>query len=111
MGAPSGAAMLPDGTVVIADSNNNRIRAVAPNGIINTVVGDGSATFGGDGGPAANAQVRFPFDVAVQPDGGYLIADVDNARIRRVAPDGTITTVAGNGAVAFGGDGGPATAA
>jgi hypothetical protein len=81
---------------------------VAPDGTITTVVGDGSAAFGGDQGQANLAQVRFPYDVAVQPDGGYLIADVDNNRIRRVAPDGTITTVAGGGA---GGDGGPATAA
>jgi hypothetical protein len=108
MRAPSGGDRTADGGYLIAEANNNRIRRVAPDGTITTVVGDGSAAFGGDQGPANLAQVSFPYDVAVQPDGGYLIADVDNNRIRRVAPDGTITTVAGGGA---GGDGGPATAA
>jgi hypothetical protein len=108
MNAPSGGDRTADGGYLIADANNNRIRKVAPDGTITTVVGDGSATFGGDNGPANLAQIRFPYDVAVQPDGGYLIADVDNNRIRRVASDGTITTVAGGGA---GGDGGPATTA
>ena len=65
LNAPSGAAMTSDGTIVIADANNNRIRAVT-GGTITTVVGDGSAAFGGDGGPAASAQVRFPFAIAAQ---------------------------------------------
>jgi hypothetical protein len=108
LNAPSGGDMTADGGYLIADANNNAIRRVAPDGTITTVVGDGTATFGGDSGPANLAQVRFPYDVAVQPDGGYLIADVDNQRIRRVAPDGIISTVAGGGA---GGDGGPATGA
>jgi hypothetical protein len=106
MNAPSGGEMTADGGYLIADANNNAIRRVAPDGTMSTVVGDGTAAFGGDNGPANLAQVRFPYDVAVQPDGGYLIADVDNARIRRVGSDGVITTVAGGGS---GGDGGPAT--
>jgi hypothetical protein len=108
--APSGGSMTADGGYLIADANNNAIRRVAPDGTITTVVGNGGAAFGGDGGPAGGAQVRFPYDVVVQPDGGYLIADADNNRIRRVAPDGTITTVAGGGG-ASPGDGGPATGA
>jgi hypothetical protein len=106
MNAPSGGDRTADGGYLIADANNNRIARVAPDGTITTVVGDGSQAFGGDNGPANLAKVRFPYDVAVQPDGGYLIADVDNNRIRRVAPNGIITTVAGGGT---GGDNGPAT--
>jgi hypothetical protein len=104
---PSGVAALPGGGYLIADTGNNLIRRVAPDGTISTVAGGGGAGLG-DGGQATAAQLAFPFDVVVQPDGGYLIADADNHRVRRVAPDGTITTVAGGGA---GGDGGPATAA
>ena len=109
MNAPSGGAMTADGGFLIADANNNAIRRVAPDGTMTTAVGNGSAAFAGDGGPASAAQLSFPFDVVVQPDGGYLIADNDNSRIRRVAPDGKISTVAGGGSGL--GDGGPATAA
>lgn len=108
MSAPSGGAMTADGGYLIAEANNNLIRRVAPDGTISTVAGSPGSGFSGDGGAATAAKLAFPFDVVAQPDGGYLIADNDNNRIRRVAPDGTISTVAGGGA---GGDGGPATAA
>src|SRR4051812_9323066 len=85
---PSGAVPLPGGGYLIADTGNHRIRRIAADGTITTVVGNGSATFGGDNAQAVDAQVNFPFDVALEPDGGYLIADADNDRIRRVAPDG-----------------------
>ena len=111
LSAPSAAALTTAGDVLIADANNNRIRSVSPGGTITTVAGTGAAAFGGDGGPATAAQIRFPADVAVTSDGGYLIADNDNHRIRKVSAGGTITTVAGNGAPGFGGEGGAATAA
>ena len=66
--------------------------------------------YSGDGGPATAAQLSNPHNVVEQSDGGILIADTTNARIRRVAPNGVITTVAGTGVDGFGGDGGPATA-
>jgi hypothetical protein len=109
LNAPAGGAMTADGGFLIADINNNAVRKVAPDGTISTVVGNGGAAFSGDNGPAVNAQVSFPYDIAVQPDGGYLIVDQDNNRIRRVAPDGIITTVAGGGGAL--GDNGPATSA
>jgi sugar lactone lactonase YvrE len=111
LSAPNGLAFMPDGAVLIADSNNNRVRRVSPSGIITTVAGTGVPGFGGDAGPAASAQLNFPSGLAATPDGGYLIADNDNHRVRRVSPAGIITTVAGTGVPTFGGDGGAATAA
>lgn len=108
---PHGTALLPDGTVLVADTNNFRIRAVAPDGTISTVAGTGDRSFGGDGGPAAAARISAPRGIGGTADGGYLIADSDNDRVRKVSPSGIITTVAGNGTRGFGGDGGPATAA
>jgi NHL repeat len=108
---PHGVAFFPDGTLLIADTLNNRIRAVAPDGTITTVAGTGQAGFAGDGGPATQAELDAPRGVTAAPDGGYLIPDTDNDRIRKVSTDGTITTLAGNGAHGFDGDGGPATAA
>jgi len=108
---PMGVAVQPDGSVLIADSNNHRIRRVAPSGTITTVAGDGQEGFSGDGGRATAAELDLPVDVAATRDGGFLIADYGNDRIRRVSPTGTITTVAGTGQDGFSGDGGPATGA
>jgi hypothetical protein len=108
---PRSVSSYPDGSYLIADSDNNRIRRVSTSGIITTVAGTGTSSFGGDGGPAKNAAMNSPYGVATLPDGGYLIADADNARVRRVLPDGRIITVAGVGVRGFSGDGGPATAA
>ena len=111
LNGPRGLAVGPDGSIYIADSDNHRIRRVDPNGIITTVAGSGAVGlgmggFGGDGGPAVQAQLNWPHDVAVGPDGSVFIADYRNHRVRRVGPDGIITTVAGGGT---GGYGGPAT--
>lgn len=104
---PAGLDVGPDGSVYIADSGNERVRKVDPSGVITTVAGNGVAgdpggSFGeevtvhGDGGPATAATVT-PSDVAVAGDGSLYIAEDDNKRISRVAPDGTITTVGGGG--------------
>jgi hypothetical protein len=84
--------------------------APAP-GTITTVAGTGQAGFSGDGGPAAQARLNFPFDVAVDAAGNVLIAVTDNNRVRKVSPAGLISTVAGTGKPGFSGDGGPATEA
>jgi glucose/arabinose dehydrogenase len=108
---PTGVAVTPDGGYLIADASNARVRRVSSAGTITTVAGNGTYTFSGDGGPATAAGLRAPLGVAPTADGGYLIADAGTARIRRVSPAGTITTVAGTGTPGYSGDGGPATAA
>ena len=73
-----------------------------------TVAGNGSAGYSGDGGPAVQAQLNQPFGVVRGPDGALYICDTGNHVIRKVAADGTIATVAGNGQAGYSGDGGPA---
>jgi RHS repeat-associated protein len=109
--SPSGVAVAADGSVLIADPGNHRIRRIGPDGLITTLVGTGVYGYSGDGGPATRAQLRSPYGVAVAPDGSVLIADSNNHRIRRVGPDGLITTLAGTGVQGYSGDGGPATQA
>ena len=88
--------------------------AISP-GVINTVAGNGTGVFGGDGGPAISAGMKFPTGIARDPAGNMYIATYDN-RIRLVLPTGAIVSVAGNGTACADptapcGDGGPATAA
>ncbi|MBI3851275.1 MAG: HYR domain-containing protein [Verrucomicrobia bacterium] len=81
-------------------------------GIITTIAGNGTAGFGGDGGPAASASFNYPRGLATDSAGNVFIADLSNNRIRRwEAASGTLSTVAGNGTAGFSGDGGPATSA
>src|SRR5215468_2640664 len=108
---PLGVAVMPDGGYLIADAGNDRVRRVFADGTSRTVAGTGLYGDSGDGGPATAAQIKDPLGVAAMPDGGFLIADGGAGRVRRVLPDGTITTVAGNGTRGYSGDGGPATAA
>ncbi len=110
MVGPTLLAVDAQGGVSIYDSGNQRIRIVAPNGIIRTTVGNGQRGFGGDGGPAIQATLGFLRGIAIHPDGSLLISDSTNNRIRRVS-GGVINTVAGTGVAGFGGDGGPATGA
>lgn len=102
---PVGVASAPDGAFLIADGSN-RVRRVGADGVITTVAGDGSARARGDGGPATSAGVPRPTGVAATPDGGLLIASVN--QVRRVRPDGVIVTVAGTGRGNISGDAGPA---
>jgi len=108
---PEGVAADRNGNLYIADAGNNRIRKVTPGGVISTFAGNGTAGYSGDGGPAVSAQVSQPEGLVVDAAGNLYIADSENNRIRKVTPSGVISTVAGNGAVGFSGDGGPATAA
>ncbi len=104
----SGVAIGAAGSFLIADAANNRVRRVGPDGVISTIAGNGSFEFSGDGGPAVNAGIFSPGDVFVDAVGNILIADSANHRMRKVAPNGVISTIAGSGIPSFSGDGGPA---
>jgi len=108
---PYGLALDAAGNLYIADYGNQRVRAVGINGNITTVAGDGTSGVYTDGGPASAALLLGPHDLATDPAGNLYISEFDGHRVRRVAPGGTISTVAGIGIAGFSGDGGPATAA
>jgi hypothetical protein len=91
---PQGVTALADGSFLVADTANQRIRRVS-DGVITTVAGTGTAGFSGDGGPATSAQLNAPARVVALAGGGFLVADTANSRIRRVDIARTITTVAG----------------
>ena len=94
---PIAVALDAQGNLYIADESDNRIRKVDPAGIISTYAGTGIAGYSGDRGPAANAQLNFPTGIALDAKGNMYVADEGNAVVRRIAVDGTINTVAGNG--------------
>jgi trimeric autotransporter adhesin len=100
-----GIAVDGQGNLYVADTSNQRVRKVDTNGVITTVAGNGNAGFAGDGGLAISAQLSAPWSVAVDGSGALYIADSGNNRIRKVAPNGLISTFAGNGAGRFSGDG------
>ena len=106
---PSGVAVDGIGNLYIADNYNERVRKVGTNGIITTIAGTGAYGFSGDGGPAIKARLAYPSTVAVDAAGNVFIADANNHRVRRIDRHGIITTVAGNGAGSYSGDGGAAT--
>jgi len=99
------------GNLYIADRNNHRIRKVDSAGIITTVAGNGIGDYSGDNGPAINASLNLPSDVAYDQEGNLFISDRSNHSIRKVNPQGTITTFAGMGIPWFRGDNGPANLA
>jgi uncharacterized protein (TIGR03437 family) len=102
------AGLAIDGSGNIYFTDGHRVRRVSSAGTITTFAGNGSATFGGDGGPAANAQLYFPNSLAVDDSGNLFIADGSNGRIRKVSASGVITTVAGDRSAAATSQDGPA---
>jgi sugar lactone lactonase YvrE len=111
LSGPAGLAVDAGGNLLVADYRNNRIRRVSADGIISTIAGTGVAGFAGDGGRALDARLSYPTGVAVGPGGSIYVCDRGNHRVRKIALDGTITTVAGNGMAGFSGDQGIATGA
>lgn len=110
---PEGVAVDARGNVYVADAVDHRVRKIAPDGTIRTVAGNGLPGFTGDDGPAEAAQLNAPYGVCLDRNGNLFIADLGNARVRKISPDGTISTVAGGGSIVPGGDGdgGPAAMA
>ena len=92
------------GNLYLSDTDNHRVRKVS-GGIIATIAGTGIAGFGGDGGSALSAQLNLPYGLALDSAGNVYVADLGNQRVRRITPDGTITTVAGTGRKASSPDG------
>jgi uncharacterized protein (TIGR03437 family) len=102
------------GNVFVEDTYINVVRKISPDGKITTVAGNGESGYSGDNGPAVSAKLNFansPADLALDGAGNLYIADAGNNRIRKVSPDGIITTIAGNGTSDYAGDNGPANAA
>ena len=113
MAQPGGRIALDDqGQIYVADTGNSRVRRIDAAGIITTYAGTGQQGYGGDGGPAVEAQIGRLADVAVGKDGTVYIADTTNSCIRMVSPDGVMHTFAGRcGQRGFAGDDGTATSA
>lgn len=111
LGWPTGVVRAANGTLYVAEYSRHRVRAIAVDGTIRTVAGTGAAGYGGDGGTATAALLDSPQELALDANGVLYVADTNNNRIRRIAANGVITTVAGNGNSASAGDGGSALAA
>lgn len=104
------------GNLIFADTDNNRVRKIDTAGIVTTIAGTGDAGYSGDGGPASQAQINRPVDIATAPDGTVYFTDVYNNCVRKIDPAGIISTVAGQCSPnpadrAFAGDGGAPTKA
>jgi sugar lactone lactonase YvrE len=116
---PKSIAIDSKQNIFIADSRNQRIRVINPDGIIDAVAGTGKRGYAGDGGQPgladfsmqeANDNPEPGGSITVDAQGRVYVADTFNNRIRRIdVVEGIVTTIAGNGVAGFGGDGGPAT--
>jgi sugar lactone lactonase YvrE len=111
LNSPRGLWVTRDGSVYISDTDNHRVRRVAPDGIITTIAGTGTPGSGGDGGPALAAQFNEPRGIASDAAGNIYVAEEIGQRIRRIDTRGRIWTIAGNGVPGLAGDDGPAEGA
>lgn len=96
---PHGLSYANDGSLYFADRGNHQIRVLRPDGTVATVAGTGKAGF--TDGPAAAAQFNEPIAVAVERSGAVYVADRNNHCIRKIAPDGQVVTLAGNGQAGY----------
>lgn len=94
-GTLSGLAIDAQGTLYVADTGNNAIRRITPDGRVTTIAGDGVAGY--QDGPGPQARFNAPIGIAIDTSGRLIVADTYNDRLRAIAPDGTVTTLAGSG--------------
>jgi len=104
---PRGMILDSAGNLIFADSSNHRIRKITPAGIISTIAGSEMPGFSGDGGDAKAARLGRPHALAFDAAKNLYFTDTDNSCVRKITPEGIITTVAGQGGKdGFSGDGG-----
>jgi sugar lactone lactonase YvrE len=108
---PHSLAFDSSGNLYVVDQSNERVRKIDTSGIITTFAGDGTATFGGDGGPATSASMNTPSGVTVDSANNVYVSDQGSHRIRKIDSSGIITTAVGMGMTSSDGDGGPASSA
>lgn len=101
---PTSLALDALGTLYVADTFNNRIRKVTPDGKISDIAGTGASDFSGDEGVATAAGIKLPWGLLLDPAGNLLFTDSGNNRMRRVDLAGKVSTVAGTGVQGFAGD-------
>lgn len=92
---PNGVGFDAEGNLYVADTDNQRILEIAADGTVRTIAGTGTAGFSGDGGPAIEAQIHDPFDLAVDAAANIYFVDGGNRRVRMISAAGVITTIAG----------------
>ena len=109
LSGPAGVAVSASGLVYIADTQNQRVRAVSPGGTISTLAGTGAAGFNGEIVSPRTALLNLPHGLAADALGNWYVADTANNRVRKVQPGGNLFTIAGNGNASYFGDGGPGT--
>lgn len=111
---PYGLAIAPDGSIYFTEYFGACVRRITSDGMLVRVAGRlGESGFGGDGGLASDALFGYPYGIAIDPttSSAVFVSDDENLRIRRISPDGSITTIAGTGEIGDAGDGGLAIAA
>ena len=96
---PHGVVVDRDGAVIVADYTNHRVRKIAADGTVTTLAGSGRS--GQIDGPSSQASFKSPTGVAIDRQGNVIVADCFNHRVRKIAPDGTVTTLAGSGAAGY----------
>lgn len=94
---PGGIVADPNGNLFIADESNDKIRKIAPDGTVSTYAGVGGSGY--LDGPASAAKFGAPFSIALDKDGNLYVGEADNHDIRKISPDGTVSTVLATGLI------------
>ena len=109
LGTPGAIVTDSAGNLYLTEFVDQKVLKIDSLGIIHTVAGNGSIGYSGNNGPATAASLNYPYGLAFDGSGNLYISDNLNYVIRKLAPDGIITTIAGNASAGYAGDNGPAT--